>query len=120
MVEIENHSLIQTISLIALAVVAFSVGIQKLLKDWKSTSAESNIITLMHDELARMSTQNSVLSAELNKLQQELITLNSQLRQLCIENDKLQVEVVALTNEVNSFKQTAPVKALRGVINAAG
>jgi hypothetical protein len=38
MVEIDNHSFIQTVSLVALAVVAFSVGIQKLLKDWKSTN----------------------------------------------------------------------------------
>jgi predicted nuclease with TOPRIM domain len=104
MVDIENHSLIQTISLIALAVVAFSVGLQKLLKEWKTTGAETSVITLMHTELERMSEQNGVLSKELNRLQQEMIVLNNQLSQLCIENQRLQAEVVALTDEVSRFR----------------
>lgn len=115
MVEIENHSLIQTISIVALAVVAFSVGIQKLLKDWKSTSAETNIITLMHTELERMSQQNGVLSTELNRLQQEMITLNNQLSQLCVENQRLQTEVVALTDEVNKLRTSPAVTATKKV-----
>ena len=115
MVEIENHSLIQTISIVALAVVAFSVGIQKLLKDWKSTSAETNIITLMHTELERMSQQNGVLSTELNRLQQEMITLNNQLSQLCVENQRLQTEVVALTDEVNKLRTSPAVTAAKKV-----
>ena len=107
MVEIDNHSLIQTISLVALAVIAFSVGIQKLLKEWKSTGAETSIITLMHTELERMSEQNGLLSNELNRLQQEMIVLNNQLAQLCVENQQLQAEVVALTNEVSRFRDIA-------------
>lgn len=104
MVEIENHNLIQTVSLVALAVVAFSVGIQKLLKDWKSTHAETSVITLMHTELERMSEQNGLLSTELNRLQQEMIVLNTQLSQLCVENQRLQTEVVALTDEVSKLR----------------
>jgi len=104
MVDIENHSLIQTISLIALAVVAFSVGLQKLLKEWKTTGAETSVITLMHTELERMSEQNGVLSKELNRLQQEMIVLNNQLSQLCIENQRLQAEVVTLTDELSRFR----------------
>lgn len=104
MVEIENHSLIQTVSLVALAVVAFSVGIQKLLRDWKSTNAETSVITLMHTELERLSEQNGLLSKELNRLQQEIIVLNHQLAQLCVENQQLQTEVVALTNEVSKLR----------------
>jgi len=115
MVEIENHNLIQTISLVALAVVAFSVGIQKLLKDWKSTNAETSVITLMHTELERMSQQNSLLANELNRLQQEMILLNSQLSQLCIENQQLQTEVVALTEEVNKFRVSATLAAAKKV-----
>jgi hypothetical protein len=107
MVEIDNHSVIQTISLVALAVIAFSVGIQKLLKDWRSTGAETSIITLMHTELERMSEQNGLLSTELNRLQQEMIVLNNQLAQLCVENQQLQTEVVALTNEVSKFRSIA-------------
>jgi predicted nuclease with TOPRIM domain len=113
MVEIDN--LIQTVSLVALAVVAFSVGIQKLLKDWKSTGAETSIITLMHNELERMSEQNGILATELNRLQQEMILLNSQLSQLCIENQQLQTEVVALTEEVNKFRVSATLAAAKKV-----
>jgi predicted nucleic acid-binding Zn-ribbon protein len=104
MVDIENHSLIQTISLIALAVVAFSVGLQKLLKEWKSNNAETSVITLMHTELERLSEQNGLLSKELNRLQQEMIVLNTQLSQLCIENQRLQTEVVALTEEISKLR----------------
>ena len=115
MVEIDNHSLIQTVSLVALAVVAFSVGIQKLLKDWRSTGAETSIITLMHNELERMSEQNGLLATELNRLQQEMILLNAQLSQLCIENQQLQTEVVALTEEVNKFRVSATLAAAKKV-----
>jgi predicted nuclease with TOPRIM domain len=113
MVEIENHSLIQTISLVALAVVAFSVGIQKLLKDWKSTSAETSVITLMHTELERMSVQNGTLSNELNRLQQEMIVLNNQLAQLRVENQQLQTEVIALTTEVSKLRTSDTMLAQR-------
>lgn len=115
MVEIENHSLIQTVALVALAVIAFSVGIQKLLKDWKSTSAETSVITLMHSELERMSVQNGILATELNRLQQEMIILNNQLSQLCVENQQLQTEVVALTEEVNKFRVSATLAAAKKV-----
>ena len=115
MVEIENHSLIQTVSLVALAVIAFSVGIQKLLKDWKSTGAETSVITLMHTELERMSAQNGILATELNRLQQEMIILNNQLSQLCVENQQLQTEVVALTEEVNKFRVSATLAAAKKV-----
>ena len=115
MVEINDHSFIQTVSLVALAVVAFSVGIQKLLKDWKSTGAETSVITLMHTELERMSEQNGLLATELNRLQQEMIILNAQLAQLCIENQQLQTEVVALTEEVNKFRISATLAAVKKV-----
>lgn len=111
MVEIQDHNLIQTVSLVALAVVAFSVGIQKLLKEWKSTNAETSVITLMHTELERMSEQNGLLSKELNRLQQEMIVLNNQIAQLCVENQQLQSEVVALTNEVSKFRTETVAKA---------
>jgi len=115
MLEIENHGLIQTLSMVALAIIALSVGVQKLLKDWKSTGAETNIISLMHSELERLSTQNTVLSTELNRLQQEMIRLNTQLAQLCIDNQALQSEVVVLTDEINKLRtlQTA-IKKVRG------
>jgi predicted nuclease with TOPRIM domain len=80
------------------------VSVQKLLKDWKSTSAETSIITLMHNELDRMSEQNTQLSVELGRLNAQVITLNQQLQKLTIENQRLQSEVVALTREVTRLQ----------------
>lgn len=115
MIEIENHSLIQTVSMVALAIIALSVGVQKLLKDWKSTGVETNIISLMHTELERLSGQNAVLSTELNRLQQEMIKLNTQLAQLCLDNQALQAEVVTLTDEITKLRTIqAAIKKVRG------
>jgi predicted nuclease with TOPRIM domain len=101
--EIENNSLIQTISVASLAVIGLIVGVQKLLKDWRSTQAETNIINIMHTELERMSSQNTKLSTELGKLQEEIIELNNQLTKLNIENNKLQEEVSRLTLELKAL-----------------
>lgn len=104
MPELDLQAFMQSTSVVALAIIALVVGIQKVLKDWKGTSAETNIITLMHEELERMSKQNTTLAAELNRLQVEIITLNQQLGKLTIENQRLHTEVVALTQEVSRFK----------------
>jgi septal ring factor EnvC (AmiA/AmiB activator) len=106
---VESHSqdLIQTVSLIALAVIGLVVGVQKLVKDWRSTEAESNIIQLMHTEIERMGEQNSKLSIELGKLQEEVIRLNQELTKLNIENSKLQEEIAQLTLELTRFKQNS-------------
>lgn len=105
MLEISSDNLIQLFTVIALAVVATFVGIQKIVKDWRSTSAETNIITLMHTELERMSEQNTALSVELGRLHNEVMALNQQLQKLTVENQRLQLEVIALTNEVSLFKE---------------
>jgi septal ring factor EnvC (AmiA/AmiB activator) len=109
---------IETISIIALAVIALAFGIKKLVKDWRLSDTSDSVMELMHKELERMSAQNTLLSTELNKLQQEIIQLNAQLRQLCIENDKLQTEVIALTNELNAFKRVAAVRKIKVSSNA--
>ena len=101
--EIDSQAVIQTTSMVALAVIALIYGVNKLRKDWRSDETEANVMELMHSELSRMSTQNKVLSEELGKLQHEIIMLNNQLRQLCIDNDKLQCEVTALTAELNKL-----------------
>ena len=54
----------------------------------------------MHDELERMSAQNSTLSQEIGKLQLELVKLSTQLTALTIENQKLQAEVGNLNKEI--------------------
>ena len=105
--EAQNQDLIQTISLVALAAIGLVVGIQKLLRDWRSTQAETNIIQVMHTEIERMSDQNTKLSSEIGKLQEEIIRLNQELTKLNIENNKLQQEVSQLTLELSKFKRTA-------------
>lgn len=103
--ETQGQDLIQTISLVALAIIGLVVGIQKLLKDWRSTQAETNIISIMHEEIERMGTQNTRLSTELGKLQEQIIELNNQISKLSIENNRLQEEVAGLTLELNSIRQ---------------
>lgn len=105
--------------MIALAVIVLVFGIKKLVKDWRLSDTGDGIMQLMHKELERMSAQNTVLSTELNKLQQEIIQLNAELRKLCVENDKLQTEVIALTNELNAFKKIAAVRKIKVPANAA-
>lgn len=104
MSEISSYSLVEVIGTASLAVIAVFVGIQRLLKDWKSNGAETSVITLMHTELERMSQQNTNLSVELGRLHTQVIALNQQLQQLTVENQRLHTEVIALTNEVSSLK----------------
>jgi predicted nuclease with TOPRIM domain len=95
---------VQGLGMVALAVIAVLVGTQKILKDWRGTAAETNVITLMHTELNRMSEQNTQLSLELGRLHTELIALNQELQKLSLENQCLQREVVALTAEISELK----------------
>lgn len=84
-----------------LALVAIAVGLQTILKNWKSTAAEGTLLHMMHSELERMSIQNSTLSSEIGKLQIELIKLSTQLTELTVENQKLQAEVSSLNSEIS-------------------
>lgn len=77
---------------------------QKLVTIFKGERAESNILSLMHNELERMSEQNTNLSIELGKLQSEILTLNKQLRLLTAENERLNSEVSILTAEVSRLQ----------------
>lgn len=98
--DINSTVIAQIASGLVLGLIAVSVGLQKLFKGWKETNIESSVITLMHEELERMSKQNIILASELNKLQIEIVTLNRELHKLNLENQRLQLEVVALTQEV--------------------
>lgn len=99
------NNTIEVLGLVALAILAVFIGIQKLVKDWRSTSAETSIITMMHTELERMSEQNTALSTELGRLHTEVIALNQQLQKLTVENQRLQTEVCALTEQIGTFKR---------------
>jgi predicted nuclease with TOPRIM domain len=117
MLESNFEQNLQAVSLVALAVMAVFIGAQKILKNWRSTEAETSLITLMHTELERMSEQNTKLSIELGRLHSEVIALNGELQKLTTENQHLRTEVAALTQEVVKFKQlsTAHKGATNGV-----
>lgn len=83
-----------------IALIAISVGLQSILKNWKASNTEGSLLTLMHTELERMSLQNSTLSSEIGKLQIELIRLSGQLTTLTLENQKLRSEVSSLHQEI--------------------
>jgi predicted nuclease with TOPRIM domain len=105
MLEINSESLTQIIGGAFIALLTVILGMQKMFKSWKETGAETSVITLMHQELERMSTQNGVLAVELNKLQLEVLNLNKELRNLNLENRRLQEEIVTLTLEVNMLQK---------------
>lgn len=104
MLGVTADSFIEVLGMVALAVIAVFIGVQKILKDWKASAAENSIITLMHTELERMAEQNTALSLELGRLHGEVIALNNQLQKLTFENQRLQSEVVALTREVTRLQ----------------
>lgn len=86
---------------ITIGLGAVMYGIQSLLKNWKISKTEDSLLKIMHEELERMSTQNTSLSYEIGKLQGELITLSSQLSTLTKENQKLQKELAGLNSEIS-------------------
>lgn len=110
MLGINSEEIIQVLTVVSLAIIAVFVGIKKLLKDWRSTDAETSIITLMHSELERMSEQNTALSTELGRLHTEVINLSQELQKLTFENQRLQTEVCALTEEISQFKHLSMTK----------
>ena len=94
--ENDPNIIAQTSAAIVVFIVAIIVGLQKMLKGWKETNAESSIITLMHDELSRLAEQNRILSGELSKFQLEVVKLNKQIHELTMKNVRLHDEVVRL------------------------
>ena len=83
------------------ALIAIALGLQTVLKNWKSNNTEGALLQMMHEELERMSAQNGTLSGEIGKLQVELIKLSAQLTALTYENQKLQQEVASLNTEIS-------------------
>lgn len=83
-----------------LAIVGIAIGFQLLIKNWNSNNTESALLSMMHDELERMSAQNSLLSQEVGKLQLELVKLSTQLTELNTENQNLQMQIASLNKEI--------------------
>lgn len=96
----EQLDIVQLVGALVLGIPALAFAIKKFLSTWRSTTVEVSVLNLMHDELERMSEQNTKLSEELGKLHVEIINLNKQLRVLTEENQRLHIEVVGLRSEV--------------------
>lgn len=96
-----GYNFMEIMAAIALGLIGLVVGIQKILKGFKGDAAETNMISLMSEELTRLSNHNRTLSEELAKFQIEVLNLNKQLNSLSLENQRLHQEVVSLTLEVS-------------------
>ena len=104
--EAASAEIAQYASGITASLVAIAFGIQKLLKNWGSNSAEHKVVLLLREELERMSKQNAALATEMNKLQFEVIELNKSLGTLTAENQRLHLEVNSLTQQVDRLHTT--------------
>ncbi len=99
--QIDANSLAQIAAAFVIGLLAIAVGLQTILKNWKSSNTENSLLQMMHTELERMSIQNKTLADEISKLQMELIKLSNQLSTLTHENHKLQGEVSGLNQEIS-------------------
>lgn len=105
---IDAETLTKLVAAATVGIVSVALGLQQVMKRWKSTSAETSVLTLLHTELERMSAQNSLLSGYVNTLQLEANKINMQLGKLQLENQKLHGEVVTLTREVVRLRSSFP------------
>lgn len=101
----EPTSIAQTAAAIVVAIIGAIFTLQKLMKGWKETATESNVIEIVNKQLTLMGQSNEMLTKEVSKLQTEIIALNRQLIQLSDENQRLHTEVTSLTKEVNRLQQ---------------
>jgi peptidoglycan hydrolase CwlO-like protein len=81
--------------------------LQKFLVGFKRENTENSVLSMMHQELGRMSEQNTKLSLELGNLQEEVIELNQQIRNLTTENQRLHTEICTLTAEITKLKEAS-------------
>jgi uncharacterized protein YlxW (UPF0749 family) len=105
---IDAETILKMLGASALGLGGIAMGVQQLVKKWKATDAETNIMTLLHEELERLSKQNSQLAAYVNNLQLEANKINLELGKLQFENQKLHAEVVSLTKEVILLRGALP------------
>lgn len=93
---------------LAVALMGLAYAFQRFMTGWKTNGTESNMLTLLHNELERMSEQNGKLMTELEKLQSEVLKLNGELYKLTKENQNLHSEVSRLTSEVSRLQRLIP------------
>lgn len=107
MPDFNSEQATQVLVTVSIGIAAAFIGIKKIFQEWKTTKAETSVITLMHTELERMSEQNTSLSKEIGRLHDEIINLTQQLQKLNLENQRLQTEVCSLTDQIRRIKNAA-------------
>lgn len=100
-----DPSFLQTSAATAITALGSVFGIQKLIKMWKGSSVELDLINAMHEELNRLSAYNKTLSEELGKVQKDFMDINREMRILSDENQQLCYEVKDLTLEVQRLNR---------------
>lgn len=96
----------------AAALLSIAFLLKKLFSGWKASDTEDSLLSMLHKEVQRMSTQNSTLMTELQGLQREVIILNTELLTLTRENKKLHEQVSLLSNEVTRLQELLPERLL--------
>lgn len=103
MFNLENPVL-EMLTTAAAALTLLVLGLQKIVRDWKTTKAESDIISMLHNEIERMEQQNKKLSDEVHSLQQKLISLSQDVTKLTVENNHLREQIADMAKDLNVFK----------------
>lgn len=108
----DAETLTKLIGAATVGILSIALGLQQVMKRWKTTSAETSVLTLLHEELERMSKQNALLAGIVNTLQLEANKINLQLGKLQLENQKLNAEISCLTQEVVNLRSFLPQPTL--------
>lgn len=93
---------------ISVGLLGGAYSLQKYLKGWRETGASSDVVKLLHQEVIRMSEQNTKLMTEITHLQNQIVTLNQQLTELQRENQLLNIQVANLSAEINRLHSVLP------------
>ncbi|NDB57219.1 hypothetical protein EB001_02030 [bacterium] len=73
-VDLNNTSSLFTA--LILATISLAVGLQLLIKNWKSNSAESNLLKIMQTQLTDLTLENQKLQLEISNLNKEIARLH--------------------------------------------
>lgn len=82
------------------ALVGIAVGLQRVVKSWKSTDAETTLVTLLHKELERLSKQNTSLSEQFAENQQKLVEISNAFTDSLKDKRELEVKITELQEQL--------------------
>lgn len=106
--DMQSSDIAQWAGYITVGLLGGAYSLQKYLKGWRETGASSDVVKLLHQEVLRMSEQNTKLMSEIAFLQNQIVALNQQLTELQKENQLLNAQVSQLTAEVNRLHKVLP------------